>query len=530
MEMCARALKPKGDVSVNLKRLPSNMMVVFALLSGSLSGYGQEAQTRSHKAPPQYRLVDLGTFGGRASYVNPPWSLGAPYQMNRAGVTVGSAATSVPTSFGCPFCDGLDGQVFNVFHAFKWSDGVPTDLGALPGDLTNSVATSINAEGIVIGQSENGDIDPLTGAREIRAVSWKEGRIRNLGTFGGNHSIVGDINDHGQIVGYALNTIPDPFSWIGLFLGSSNSTQTRAFLWENGHKRDLGTLGGPDAVAGGVNERGEVIGISYTNSVANSTTGLPTVAAFLWRKGKMIDLGNFGGTFTAVSQINNRGQVIGASNLPGDELNDPFLWDHGKLIDLNTSSVGGNPVTVYALNDRGQVVGGGSFPNHPYDAFVWEQGVATDLGFLEGDCASEALVIGSKGQIAGQSYPCTFDSRRPFLWQNGVLFDLNELIQAPSGFRFTQAFVINDRGEIGGIGTAPGCDDDEDCGHAMVLIPCNGQSYDQDCDQRATFAVREIASPQERKAAGGAVSSRELAARIQAKFGKNPRFPIPSRK
>jgi probable HAF family extracellular repeat protein len=275
-----------------------------------LSAFGQDAVEQNQKAP-RYKLVDLGTFGGRASYVNPPWSLGAPHQMNRRGVTVGSAATSVPSAFGCPFCNGLDGQVFNVFHAFKWSGGVLKDLGALPGELTNSVATSINAEGSVVGHSENGRIDPLTGTRELRAFLWSDGRIRSLGTFGGNHSFVGDINDHGQIVGYALNTTPDPFSWIGVFLGSSNSTQTRAFLWENGHKRDLGTLGGPDAVAGSVNERGEVIGISYTNSTPNLSTGLPTVAAFLWRRGKMIDLGNFGGRFTGITQINNRGQVIG---------------------------------------------------------------------------------------------------------------------------------------------------------------------------------------------------------------------------
>jgi hypothetical protein len=41
---------------------------------------------------------------------------------------------------------------------------------------------------------------------------------------------VGAINNRDQIVGYALNTIPDPFSWLGLFLGSSNFMQTRAFL------------------------------------------------------------------------------------------------------------------------------------------------------------------------------------------------------------------------------------------------------------------------------------------------------------
>jgi len=508
------------------------MFLMLAFLACWQSAFGQEAMAATRKRAPRYKLVDLGTFGGRASYVNPPWSLGAPHQMNRSGITVGSAATSVPSSFGCPFCNGLDGQVFNVFHAFKGSGGVLKELGALPGELTNSVATSINAEGIVIGHSENGKIDSLTGTRELRAVLWKNGKIRNLGTFGGNQSLVGDINDHGQIVGYALNTTPDPFSWIGVFLGSSNSTQTRAFLWENGHKRDLGTLGGADAVAGSVNERGEVAGLSYTNSIANPTTGLPTVAAFLWRQGKMIDLGNFGGTFTGVAQLNNRGQVIGISNLPGDEFNDPFFWEDGKLIDLYTSSVGGNPITVYALNDQGQAVGGGAFPDHAYDAYVWQKGAATDLGFLEGDCYSEAFVIGSKGDIAGQSYPCELNSRRPFLWQDGTMFDLNEVTQAPSGFRFTQAFVINDRGEIGGIGTAPGCDDDEDCGHAMVLIPCSPEDNDVECEHAtidlvSTGAAIVLPSKRSQSTATENLTGRELASRIQSRFGHRHIFGLP---
>jgi probable HAF family extracellular repeat protein len=278
------------------------------------------------------------------------------------------------------------------------------------------------------------------------------------------------------------------------------------------------------AVAGSVNERGEVIGISYTNSTPNLTTGLPTVAAFLWRRGKMIDLGNFGGNFTGSTQINNRGQVIGASNLPSDEFNHPFLWEDGKLIDLYTSSVVGNPYTVNAINEAGQLVGAGAFGDHPYDAYLWKKGVANDLGFLEGDCYSEAIVISSKGQIAGESYPCTLDSQRPFLWQDGTMYDLNDVTQAPSGFRFTQAFVINDRGEIGGIGTPPGCDFDEDCGHAMVLIPCNGRFHDPDCDQRSIFAVSGLATPQKQNAtsvAGRGVPSRDLAAKIQAKFGRN---------
>ena len=273
---------------------PTRIFATSSILLTNLLVFStsQVAQENAHRHHPRYKLIDLGTFGGRTSYVNPAWELGGPNQMNRLGTTVGSAATSEPTSLGCPFCNGLDGQVHTVFHAFRWSNGTTQDLGALPGELTNSVAISVDAVGTAVGNSENGKLDPLLG-REVRAVLWEDGRIKNLGTFGGNYSLAAMINKRGQVIGSALNRTPDPFSILGAFLGSSDSTQTRAFLWENGYKIDLGTLGGPDSYAGFINDRGEVTGISYTSSVPNPTTGFPTMHPFLWRKGMMIDLGNF---------------------------------------------------------------------------------------------------------------------------------------------------------------------------------------------------------------------------------------------
>ena len=120
-----------------------------------------------------------------------------------------------------------------------------TDLGVLAGADSCSIATSINAEGEIVGYSENGVVDPLTGIRQSRAVLWKDGEIRDLGTFGGNQSVVGSINDRGQIAGGALNAIPDPFSFYDLLVGSSNGTQTRAFLWENGTHAGFRYLGWP---------------------------------------------------------------------------------------------------------------------------------------------------------------------------------------------------------------------------------------------------------------------------------------------
>ena len=324
-----------------------------------------------------------------------------------------------------------------------------------------------------LGDSENGVIDPVLGITEARAVLWEGGSITDLGTLGGNHSVANSINNQGQVAGFALNAIPDPFSMFYFqAFGSSNGTQTRAFLSQHGQMQDLGTLGGPDAFGSFINERGQVAGFSFTNSTPNVTTGFPTEDPFLWENGTMLDLGSLGGTFGNPTALNNRGQVIGFSNLAGDQSSHPFLWDQEKLIDLYTNTTGGNPLTADAINDAGEIVGAAIFPTQSYDAYLRRGGVATDLGHLNGDCTSEAWAINSGGQIVGISFSCDGVTARAFLWENGSLVDLNILIPAGSSLQLVQPMAINDRGEIDGVGNPPGCSDSALCSHAFVLIPC----------------------------------------------------------
>lgn len=480
------------------------------------------AQHDTDHRQPRYRLIDLGTFGGVTSYINPVGN-GGPY-MNGKGMVVGSSMTSIPippnqNGYPCP------SPPDEVFHAMQWGLSGVTELQSLGLSSDCGNALAINDRGETVGTSENGKLDPATGVLQLRAVMWKDGHIRNLGTLGGNHSFASAINDRRQIVGFALNKIPDPFSLFDFGIGGfTNGTQTRAFLWHEGQMQDLGTLGGPDAWATFVNEPGQIAGYSYTNSIPNQTTGIPTVNPFIWTKDAgMIDLGSLGGTFGLPVGLNNRGQAIGISNLAGDGNADPFLWDGRELIDMFTAGIGGNFLFANGINDVGEVIGAATFQNHPFDAAIWRSGVVTDLGALPGDCFSQAFVMNSRGQIAGNSATCDGSTIRAALWEDGRVFDLNTHISGSSDLLLVEANAINDRGEIAGNGFPTGCTDFS-CTHAYVLIPCD-HSNDEECDDtrqnRAGTMASEVVPSNQRSANVDRIPSAEIVKRMRRRSSQD---------
>ncbi len=115
---------------------------------------------------------------------------------------------------------------------------------------------------------------------------WQQGKIIDLGSFGGNNSLAVSINSHGQVVGGAQNAIPDSFAFCGQPFLQFYPTQVHAYSWQDGRMHDLGTLGGNDSCAINVNDPGQVSGFSYTNTVPSPTTGVPTQDPFLWERGK----------------------------------------------------------------------------------------------------------------------------------------------------------------------------------------------------------------------------------------------------
>jgi hypothetical protein len=107
------------------------------------------------------------------------------------------------------------------------------------------------------------------------------------------------------------------------------------------------------------------------------------------------------------------------------------------------------------------------------------------------------------------------------------MFELNQLIPESAGFEFTEAFIVNDRGEIGGIGTPPGCDSDGTCGHALVLIPCDRDDKDRACQRpfEGTGAIdANLLAKANNPGSNLRLEGRDLANWFKSRFGQKSRF------
>ena len=463
-------------------------LIVLALYAtGAVSARlsAQQQQENEHKGEPRrYKVIDTGTLGGPSSF------LGFEQSRNINNHGVLAAATDTPTPASPRFCLN---DCF-VSHATIWHNGELTDLGTIPG---GSGGTSwISDTGLISGLAFNGLIDPVTGQPELEAVLWKDGGPLNLGTFGGTQSLAESVNDRGQVVGCATNAVPDSFS---VCLGVPQATQSRAFLWQNGAMHDLGTLGGPDANALLINEHGQVTGWSFTNSTQSTDCFFPlTTDPFLWESGKMTDLGTLGGTCGFPNWLNNRGEVVGQSNLEGDSTYHPFLWERGKMRDLGT--LGGNFGTAFSISEAGDIVGWATPPgDQAIHGFLWKQGQMLDLGVIQGKLCSVAYAINSKRQVVGSSDDCVGGNAHAFFWEEGSLVDLNTFVSPSSGVLLTFALSINERGEIASLGLLPNGDQ-----HAFELIPCDdGESQAEGCEE-----ANEIRAAATKNAAGDIAPAR----------------------
>jgi probable HAF family extracellular repeat protein len=192
------------------------------------------------------------------------------------------------------------------FHAFRFDNGVVTDLGTLGGSL-GSYAFAINNAGQIVGKSES-PLFPVGSGRD-QAFLWQNGVMTDIDPHN-FQSEAWDINERGQVTGYVQVSA----------LAAENA---RAFLWENGQMHICPSMNPqlPQDIALAINNDGVMVG----------QTRLPfSLTAAMWIDGAVIDL------FTLIP--------------PGT------LWQSLQV--------------ARGINDAGEIVGFGVYNGNPFTAFL----------------------------------------------------------------------------------------------------------------------------------------------------------------
>lgn len=379
-----------------------------------------------------------------------------------------SSAVLIAAVCGC----STETQLTQPRPLAQLTTGVPYTIAKLPSlGGTQSRGMAINTQGWVAGWSNRSD-----GTRH--AALWRDGSISDLLTLGGPNSTVPwpGLNDAGMVVGISQTTAVDPLDedWsceAGSFLpGGTTNLICRGFVWQDDVLRELPPLGGHHSFAAGVNNLGQVVGWAETPVHDSTCTGVQVLQfrAVIWEpkknRIKMRQLAPLPGDSTsAATAINDRGEAVGIS---GDcdqavgrfSARHAVRWDKNGKVTTIPNLGGTSWHTPMDINGQGDVVGF-SNPPGPEDlagdfiarAFLWSNGADTvvDLHTLPGDQFSEAFAINSLGQVVGVSFGGAKGSHA-FIYEQGVMTDLNDLFGPGNLDVFLSAQDINDAGQITG--------------------------------------------------------------------------------
>jgi len=221
---------------------------------------------------------------------------------------------------------------------------------------------------------------------------------------------------------------------------------------------DLGALPGDDnSWARGLNDRGEIVGESW--GVTDPATQQAPTHAVMWRGGTVLDLGALPAPYnykTEATGINFSRTIVG-TGAAADGTSRAFIWENGVMTELGT--LGGPSSGGVAINDFNQVVGWAetavSFERkgrvlYVAHAFLWEHGKMIDLGTLgcssclaDGD--SYPTDINDWGEVVGHGSSSS-GYYAAFLWKHGTM---RQLIGLTSGDQ-VEAAGINLRGDVAG--------------------------------------------------------------------------------
>ena len=291
-----------------------------------------------------------------------------------------------------------------------------TSLGTLGGPT--SVAFAINEAGDIVGEASRSE-----GAHAFR---WRDGTLTDLGTLGGRSSHAVSVNARGAVVG------------VSELAGGG----AHLVVWIHDTIHDLGTLGAQSVVPSAIGANGQIVGQLFTGSL---WTG------FSWSDGVLSLLPALPGGQSYADAVNPQGEIVGASTVndaQGNSTVSSVLWERdGSVVDLGTlgmkAALGGPGAS--GINPGGQVVGASLTAEGFLHAFLWRNGVMTDLGTLPGATLSAATAISAGGDIAGYSSPGGWP--HAVLWSAGTAVDLGTL----PGDTWSVAYGVNSHGQVVGL-------------------------------------------------------------------------------
>lgn len=294
-----------------------------------------------------------------------------------------------------------------------------TQLDPIVGNYSG--AGGLNDAGVVAGSASS--VTP--GGTGSTAHIWTNGVAQDQGALYGGFSFAMAINNSAVAVGQS----------------AAPNSEYHAVQWSGGIVQDLPGLGGHIARADGINESGQVVGFSLLADFSQH--------AALWSGGSVTDLGTLGGASSQARAINEAGVIVGDAQTTSGATH-AARWANGGAQDLGT--IAGDFSFALGVNDPGQVVGASTYDplSSFYHAALWTNGTAQDLGTLAGDL-STAFGNNNAGQVVGYS-TWAGAGLHAFVWNAGVMSDLNDLLAQPLGFTLVQATGINASGQIAAVG------------------------------------------------------------------------------
>lgn len=317
---------------------------------------------------PRYTVTDLGALGDEIDVGYNGWGINNKGQV--AGKADGHACLwSEGKRIVIGPLDHIDSRAYDIndqgqvvghmagsatYHSFLWQNGRLTDIGASKGwsDVNTingaskgwSDANAINDKGQIAGTA-----DVVGGYHH--AVLWEKDWMRDLGTLGSHLGVGTGINNHGDVVG---------------FCGTTDKGHQLGFLWSGGKMKSLGTMPGfTDYAPNAINDNNQITGWAFSFDMQTHASVGPD-RAFLWEKGKMRELGTLGGHDSHAYGINSLGQVVGWAD-SAQEQRVAFLFEDGKMLDLNTlipalkdasllDTLSRHLSMALGINDHGQIV------------------------------------------------------------------------------------------------------------------------------------------------------------------------------